>query len=265
MTARPTEVRYSASAGQSSWLFTPATSYDSSKPAAYQGKQVSALVPITDEQAKALASVAETGKEVIGVAEKAGSWFVEIVQGVPQDLIGVMGGNWLHHKRRRNLAILEARTAAYLEHVSADRRFEPSSSVLVPLLTAAADESREGLQALWAALLANAMVDEGRKVRREFFDLLRQLEPSDAIVLNLLGHPPLWQRPLDPNEAVVHVARKQQFVLAAESLGLSAAGLEVSLDALGRLHCVKLIPSGFETVPALTPMATALVSACDVE
>ena len=48
---------------------------------------------------------------------------------------------------------------------------EPSPSVVLQLLEAAMDESREQLQDLWARLLADSMVDGGSKVRHDFFGL----------------------------------------------------------------------------------------------
>jgi hypothetical protein len=58
-------------------------------------------------------------------------------------------------------------------------------TIALPILHAAADESREELQALWAKLLANAM-DPSRvsRVRGAFIEVAKRLEPLDAAVLS---------------------------------------------------------------------------------
>lgn len=63
---------------------------------------------------------------------------------------------------------------------------EPSVSVVLPMLQTAADEAREELQDLWAALLANAMQKKGASVRRVYFDLVRRFEPADAVLLSVV-------------------------------------------------------------------------------
>jgi hypothetical protein len=65
---------------------------------------------------------------------------------------------------------------------------QPPLSILVPLLDAARDESREELRDAWAALLA-AAADPSRltSFRREFIDIVRHLEPIDVRVLPMLN------------------------------------------------------------------------------
>jgi hypothetical protein len=64
---------------------------------------------------------------------------------------------------------------------------EISPSIAVPLIEAAADESREELAELWAKLLA-AAADPARKgrVRLEFATTLKQMDPLDAKVLETI-------------------------------------------------------------------------------
>jgi len=140
---------------------------------------------MTDE-AKAIAEVAKTTGEIVKAAGGFGSYLAKVFGSVPESLIGLGGGDWLAHKRRRHLAILEANTARILEVTAAERLTEPSPSVLIPLLQAAVDEGRAELQELWATLLANAMIDGGRKVRRDYFMLLHQLEPADVLALDIM-------------------------------------------------------------------------------
>ena len=223
---------------------------------------MSDLVPVSDEQAKAVASVAEFGREAVKATTGAGGWVAAIVQDVPKDLIGVLGGDWLHHTRQRNLATLEAKTATYLENVAAERRTEPSPSLLLPLLTAAVDEDREELQALWAALLANAMTDKGRRVRLEFFNVVRQMEPLDTIVIRLIAHPNIWQR--HPNSATpFETAGSREMIqtFVDKSYGFDPDSTQISFDALDNLKCI--IRSPVNGHASLTAFGRGLLAACE--
>ncbi len=136
---------------------------------------------MTDE-ARAVAEVAKTTGEIVQAAGGIGAYLARVFGSIPENLLNLMVGDWLEHKRRRHLADLEERTARHLEGIATERLTEPSPSVLIPLLQAAVDEGRPALQALWAALLANAMVDGGKRVRRDYFEAVRQMEPVDALV-----------------------------------------------------------------------------------
>jgi Abortive infection alpha len=155
--------------------------------AADEAQRGSTVSFLSDDEAKAVTEVAKTGGKIIDAGIGIGSFIRGTLGTIPEDLIGIAGGDWLHQKRRRNLAKIEAETEKLLEGVALERISEPSVSVVVPLLEAAADEAREELQNLWAALLAKAMIDGGKRVRRAFFEIVRRMEPTDAIVLHLIG------------------------------------------------------------------------------
>lgn len=223
---------------------------------------MSELMSIGGEQAKAVASVAEFGTESVRATAQAGSWLARIIQDVPQDLIGVLGGDWLHQTRQRNLAALEANTAAHLERVAANKRTEPSPSVLVPLLTAAANESREELREIWAALLANAMTNKGRRVRVEFFNVVRQLEPLDALLLRLVANSQLWrQHPHAVTREGFAGDRQCLECFVESSFGYGPNATKISFEALERLNCVtKATANGSAN---MTAFGVGLVAACE--
>jgi hypothetical protein len=59
-----------------------------------------------------------------------------------------------------------------------------SPSLAVPLLRAAANESQEILQEMWAALLAAAMDPEKLdRVRLSFIETVKRLDPPDTLIL----------------------------------------------------------------------------------
>jgi Abortive infection alpha len=206
---------------------------------------------MTDET-RAIAEVANATGEIVRTARDAGGYLAAVFGSVPHDLVGAMGGDWLHETRRRNIAQLQANTDKLLDAIAVERRTEISGSVFLPLIDACIDEGRPELQALWAALLANAMVDGGRKVRRDFFDAVKRMEPADAHILNALGeiqargggNADEWMRQL------THEAKKP---------GISDIDLWVSIEALLELKCFRLHPAH---LPEVTPFGFALLGAC---
>lgn len=149
------------------------------------------------------------------------------------------------------------RIAAKALHLNRERGIEsekPPLSVSVPLLEAARDESRDELVELWAALLATATNPAKRSIyRRQFSDIVKQLEPIDTLVLPLLN----TNSEMPPNRSA----------WVAQKLGRSEDEVVISmanLDHLGllmptnskisnpRLHPV-LSPLGRQFMIAVTP------------
>ena len=91
---------------------------------------------MTDEKAKAIGEVAKTTSEIVKAAGGLGNYLAGVVGSIPEDALGLLGGDWLHNQRRRHLAELEARTAQIRKEVDSRRLTGPSPSVLIPLLAA---------------------------------------------------------------------------------------------------------------------------------
>jgi len=131
----------------------------------------------------AVSETAKFGGKVVDAATGFGGWLKDTFGTIPQDILGVAGGDWLHHQRRRNLLALEAKTDEIRRQIDAGPISEPSVSVVLPLLQGAADENRSDLQELWAALLVSALQADGAsRVRRAFFETVRKMEPNDALL-----------------------------------------------------------------------------------
>ena len=145
------------------------------------------MMPLTDSQAEAGKALAETTGKALDLTKGIGSYLAETICTITQDLLGLAGGDWLHEKRQRNLAQMQAKTARILEGVERERISEPSPSVIVPLLEAAKNEGRGELQELWAALLARALVDGGKTARKSFYELLATLDLPDVITLRIVS------------------------------------------------------------------------------
>jgi Abortive infection alpha len=146
---------------------------------------------------------------------------------IPEDLLGIAVGDWLREKRIRNQARLKTRTAEILTErgVSPDKDVA-SPVVFIAVCEAALDEDRVELQELWARLLAAASdPDRATRVRASFVDIIKQLDPLDAVVLKKLD-----SEPKQPN-------RNEGNDIAAE-MGVPTDEVRVSLLNLGRLNLI---------------------------
>ena len=141
------------------------------------------IVPISDPQAKAAEATATAMREAVAAFRGLGSYLQRIFGTVPEDLIGYFGGDRLKIARAENIVRILNRSKL----VNDQRGVAPepiSISLALPLLVAAADESRDELVELWARLLA-AAADPSRssRFRIAFIDIVKRMDPLDAIVL----------------------------------------------------------------------------------
>lgn len=110
------------------------------------------------------------------------------VTDIAENALGLLGGDWLSEKRARNREKLKARTREINAKRGVSPDDDPSPSVVIPLLSAAQDESREEVLEFWAQLLASAMdPDRQASYRREFVGIVKELEPADAIILPMIN------------------------------------------------------------------------------
>ena len=137
---------------------------------------------IPEEAAKEL--VRETAK----LTREMGGFLSKVFGTLPQDTVGVLGGDWLHHVRIRNAHRLQQRTEQILKDRQSGSKTDPlSPSEAIPLLNAAQDESRPELQELWCRLLANAMDLAYPPINRIFVNLLREFDILDAQIVQRLS------------------------------------------------------------------------------
>ncbi|WP_207536944.1 Abi-alpha family protein [Sabulicella rubraurantiaca] len=200
------------------------------------------------EIGKGIGKTADFGGKVVDAGTGFGGWLKDTFGTIPQDLLGVAGGDWLHYRRRMNLLQLELKTEVLREKLNENRLIEPSPSILLPLLQHAANESRDELQDLWAALLISAMHPEAyRRVRRSFFETLMKMEPLDALVFDKIIR--------SKTPAVNKGARK----FLEEELGIRQTEVQLSMAALSNLGLLTgdqfsyVSPYGYEFWRACNP------------
>jgi Abortive infection alpha len=104
------------------------------------------------------------------------------------DFYGLIIGDQIHAARHRRLDAITRKTRQILKARHLSETAEVAEQIAIPLLEAAKFEPRDEMQDLWAQLLANAM-DPSRRddVRPEFIRTLKELHPTDALVLQWLG------------------------------------------------------------------------------
>jgi len=114
---------------------------------------------------------------------------------VLDNVIGLAGGDWLEHKRRmakdrreKNTADTAERAKSLLEQRGVTPDPETATEHVEQILDAAADESDAEIRDLFARLLAAAMDPKRRtRFRRDYIQIVRQLEPLDALVFKNLA------------------------------------------------------------------------------
>jgi Abortive infection alpha len=190
------------------------------------------LIPISDEQAKAI-------QEALKTLRGLGGFLRETFGTIPEDLVGLLGGDRLKVLRAENLARIldKARDRLRARGVKA---LEPASlSITLPILTAAADESRDELQDIWACLLA-AAADPARakSFRLAFIETAKKLDPLDAAVLQSVS----------ANDAGRVTGETQNKI--AERLGASRDEVEVSINSLEKLNLIREVNAVTRAVSA---------------
>jgi Predicted membrane protein (DUF2231) len=136
------------------------------KPTSGRGKSRNVMAdelirPIDEDTAKAIEESAKALGKGFDLVGGLGAYLARALGGVPENLIGILVGDWLIHKRVRRWSELQDETRRILDQRNV-KEPDISPSIALPLIEAALDEDREGLKELWAKLLATAM-DPKRK------------------------------------------------------------------------------------------------------
>ena len=213
-----------------------------------------------EEAAKAAQEISKFGTKAIESGEKLGSFLARVFGTLPEDVVGVVGGDWLHHIRIRNVVRLAQRTEEILKERGISDRTQPlSPSIAIPLLHAAQDETRDELRELWARMLANGMdPKKSGAVRQSVIATVRVLDPLDAVVLERAYQLPLYQ---EKWRTVINLPKE---------LDVSRDEFEVTIKNLKDLGCIEIGSAKSEDgIPAtehiaLTHFAREILRACSL-
>jgi hypothetical protein len=126
----------------------------------------------------------------------------------------------------------------------------PSLKYAIPIFQASADEENEELQDLWSRLLAAAM-DPNRRdaMRQSFIQVVKQLDPMDALVLKVIREDSGRDRPPSDRDMV------------ASKLNCSRDEVLVSFEHLAEMDCISFTDStGPRIKPYMKPFGTLLMN-----
>jgi len=197
--------------------------------------------------ATAVAETAKTTGKAVDLVRDFGAFFGKVLGNVSADLVGYAGGDYLGEVRVRNRFRMAQRTDEILAARQVKETAAVSPLLAIPLLSAAGDESNPELQDLWARLLANAM-DPARAgdLRIEYIETIKRFHPRDALILLRIADAHGSIKPDTTRFFVGH-------------LHLTAGAVEVSIETLVKLSCLKHHPAGNFL---LTPFGRELLAAC---
>jgi hypothetical protein len=203
-----------------------------------------------EEAAKAGSEVAKLGSQVIDAGTSLATYFDRVLGTLPEDLVGLVLGDWLNHVRRRRLVDLWKGTKEHFRKRGVTETVNVSSSVLLPLLRAAQDEDRAVLKDLWAKLLASAMdPNRAEYVRPSLIALLEEMDPLDARVLERMAA-----------GGYAHIGPKDVADQLADSFKVTRDDAYFSLQHLHELGCLEQAPN-VDPNPRLSAKARLLLRA----
>jgi len=137
------------------------------------------------EGAKAAQEIAKTTGKAIDATSALGRFVAKMLGTVPEDVVGLAGGDYIRIKRMENLATAFLKAQERLASRGVEEPDPIDLKYTQPLLEAVSEESDETLQEMWANLIANVMdPNHPAKLQRIFIETVRQLEPPDAKILN---------------------------------------------------------------------------------
>ncbi len=180
--------------------------------------------PIDEETAKAAAEAFRFGSKAID----AGSAVAAIFGDLPKNLVGILGDK-VKFARARRYVELEHDFRRRM-HQRGIEGAEPSPTLAIPIIEAAIDETRTELLDLWQRLLANSCdPSRANRVRDTFIAILKQFDPMDARVFELMGRTP----------ANLVVPNARDFVTT--SLRIPMEETLVSFENLERIGCLSSV------------------------
>jgi hypothetical protein len=210
--------------------------------------------------------------DILNIVQQGGGDLVQVVSvGEAARKAFQLGGNtidfikgFVGKTQDENLKNIGQKTAEKMAGIAPERMTAPSPSIITPLIEAACQESQEQLQDIWAALLANTLLDHSKKVQKDMIAAVKKFEPIDAIVLKIVAGMP------NPTQAdnISRQNNRQYLNSGRQPVSIFSDEWEVSLKRLQKLDCISLWaaqpgdpPSG---MPNTTAFGRQLLAACTV-
>lgn len=189
--------------------------------------------PVT-ASARAVEESAKAGGKALEIVRDTGGYLGRVFAEVPTDLVGVLGGAWLHEQHLRLRDRFRRHTEQILRERNVKEFIQLSPNIAADLISGAQEEARDELMELWARLLANAMDPQMNSVRGSFIDAVKKMDPIDALLLRFIS---------EKHFVKIHVGRggagaerETNIVVVAEALARNQDEIEISLRHLQKLE-----------------------------
>jgi len=142
--------------------------------------------PVT-ESAKATQEIAKATGQAIGAAREAGGFIARFVAGPLEQGVGIFEDKLRYLRWERQVRLMK-RADEVLRSLGLEAPSRPVPlKVAIPLLQAASVEENDELQDRWVNLLVNAAnKDSGVEIRRAYVEILEQISPLEARILDVI-------------------------------------------------------------------------------
>jgi hypothetical protein len=229
--------------------------------------------PVT-ETAKAAQEVAKSVGKGLDAGRAVGAFIAKYIAGPLEQGIGIVTDRLSYARWERQIRLMR-RADEFLaqQGLSGPTRAVPLK-IAIPLLQAASIEEDDGLQDLWAILLANAANAQSQvEIERGYISILEQLTPVEAQILKAIyalpfeaiHHNGAWTVDL-PRSARPKTKNDDEAEKSASSLLSNEVKLALgNLDRLGCLNVTRTMGGG-EMFSYVNPtfLGAAFVRACQL-
>ncbi|MFT3812952.1 MAG: Abi-alpha family protein [Acidovorax sp.] len=221
-----------------------------------------------EEESKAVQEVAKTTGKAIDAAREAGGFIARFISGSLEQGMGIFEDRLRYTRWERRVRLMKRAD----EFLAQQGLIGPTKAIplkfAVPLFQAATLEDNDELQDKWAILLVNAATNSGLNLHRSFIDILEQLTPLEAKILDILyslpfeksQHVEILTAAL-PGSAQVKAEKQEKFVEPSEEVMLA-------LGNLARLGCLRpsMTSGGGESFERVNPtvLGRSFVKACQL-
>jgi hypothetical protein len=219
------------------------------------------------EEAKAVQEMAKVAGKAIDAGQQAGAFIARFIGGPLEQAAGIFEDR-LRYARWERQQRLMRRAQEFMEQskMTGPTRAVPLK-LAIPIFQGAGLEDDDNMQDRWAALLVNAAnADFHLEIRRAYLDILEQISPLDAKILDLIYELPFHEM---QHNGVLTAALPSSVRVAPEDLGDPTDPPEEVALALGnliRVGCLKASTTwgGGEVLSRVNPtlLGQAFVFAC---
>jgi Abortive infection alpha len=221
-----------------------------------------------EEESKAVQEIAKTTGKAIDAAREAGGFIARFVSGPLEQGIGIFEDRLKYTRWERRVRLMKRADEFLAQQGLAGPTRAIPLKFAVPLLQAATLEDNDELQDKWAILLVNAATNSGLDLQRSFIDILEQLTPLEAKILDVLYSLPFASSQHDgiltvdlPHSAEVKAEKQDKFSEPSEEVILA-------LGNLARLGCLRpgMTWGGGESFGRVNPtvLGRSFVKACQL-